>query len=236
MDELTLYRGLRPDPPDLAPVQARARARVLGGLSPSPSRPRRRRRFVLTAAVATACAGAVTATVLLTEGGAQPARTPHPAQPGGPAWTVNQLSGKAVRVTVRELNHPAELQRALRADGVPADVRVVPLQVKHSTRTVHGHRITDTSVGPACTYMRPVPPSVPVHGALTNTEPSGGLDGTAFVVHPAAIPHGYALTIEAGRPTDPQSQQRMDAAGVPYPMTEIGIGTVRGYCEPLSMP
>ncbi len=149
---------------------------------------------------------------------------------------MSEISGKAVRVTVRQMNNPAELQRTLRADGVPTYVRVVPIQVKHTTRTEHGHRYTDTEVGPACTYMRPVPPSVPVHGALTNTEPSGGINGTAFVVHPAAIPRGYALTIEAGRPTDPQSQQRMDAAGVPYPMMEIGIGTLRGYCEPLSMP
>lgn len=234
MDELTLFRGLRPDPPDLTPVQARARARVLSGLGPD--RPPRRRRFVLTAAVATACAGAVTATVLLTEGGTPPARTHHPAGPAGPPWTVSQISGKAVRVTVRQLNNPAELQRTLRADGVPAYVRVVPLQVKHTTRMVRGHRVTDTSVGPACTYMRPAPSSVPVRGALTNTEPSGGLDGTAFVVHPAAIPRGYALTIEAARPTDPQTRQRMDAAGTPYPMMSLGIGTFRGYCEPLTMP
>jgi hypothetical protein len=231
MDELMLFRELRPDSPDLAPVQVRAR--VLTGLSPN--RPRRGRRFVLTATVATACAGAVATTVLLTDGGAQPARTSPPARPGGPAWTVSQLSGQAVRVTVRELNHPADLQRALRADGVPAYVRVVPLQVKRTTRTVHGHQVTDLSVGAACTYMRPVPSSVPVRGALTNTEPSGGLDGTAFVVHPAAIPRGYALTIEAGRPTDPLSRERMDASGTPYPMMSIGIGTAQSHCEPLSM-
>ena len=44
------------------------------------------------------------------------------------------------------------------------------------------------------------------------------------------------LTIEAARPTDPLLQKRMDAAGTPYPMISIGIGTVRSYCEPLSMP
>jgi hypothetical protein len=231
MDELMLFRELRPDSPDLAPVQARTRARVLGGLSPN--RPRRRRRFVLTATVATACAGAVAATVLLTQGGGQPARTPHQARPAGPAWTVSQLSGKAVKVTVRQLDNPAELQRTLWADGVPAYVRVVPLHEKQSSRTVHGHRVTDTSVGPACTYMRPVPSSVPVRGALTNTEPSGGLDGTAFIVHPAAIPRGYALTIEAVRPADPATQRRMAASGVTYPMMSIGIGTVRSQCEPL---
>ena len=233
MDELTLYRGLRPDPPDLTPVQARARARVLDDLGPG--RPRRRR-YVLRAAVATACAGTVAATVLLTQGGGQPARTHRPAGPAGPPWTVSQISGQAFRVTVRQMNNPAELERTLRADGVPTYVRVVPLQVKQTTRTVHGHRVTDASVGPACTYMRPAPSSVPARGALTNTEPSGGLDGTAFVVHPAAIPRGYALTIEADRPTDPQIRHRVDAAGVPYPMMSIGIGTFRGYCEPLTMP
>ena len=149
---------------------------------------------------------------------------------------MSQLSGKAVRVTIRELDHPADLQRTLRADGVPTYVRVVPLQVKHSTRTVHGHQVTGTSVGPACTYMRPAPSSVPARGALTDTEPSGGRDSTAFVVHPAAIPRGYALTIEADRPTDPLIRERMAASGVTYPMTDIGIGTVRSSCEPLSMP
>ena len=60
------------------------------------------------------------------------------------------------------------------------------------------------------------------------------LDGTAFIVHPAAIPRGYALTIEAVRPTDPATQRRMAASGVTYPMMSIGIGTVRSQCEPLS--
>jgi hypothetical protein len=234
MDELTLYRELRPDPPDLTPVQARARARLLDGLAPG--RPRPQRRHVLRAAVATAGAGAIAATVLLTHGGGPPAVAHRPAGPPGPPWTVSKISGKAFRVTVRQMDNPAELQRTLRADGVPAYVRVVPLQIKHTTRTVHGHRYTDTSIGPACTYMKPAPSSVPALGALTNTEPSGGLDGTAFVVHPAAIPRGYAVTIEAGRPTDPQTRQRMDAAGTPYPMMSLGIGTFRGYCEPLTMP
>lgn len=234
MDELTLFRRLRPDSPDLTPIRARARARVLGALSPN--RPRRRRRLVLRAAVATASAGAVAATVVLTQSGGQQARPHRPAGPAGPPWTVSQISGQAIRVTVRQLNDPAELQRTLRADGVPTYVRVVPIQVKRIIRTVHGHRVTDAEVGPTCTYVRPVPSSVPVRGALTNTEPSGGLDGTAFVVHPAAIPRGYALTIEAGRVTDPQSQRRMDAEGVPYPMIETGIGTLRSHCEPLSLP
>jgi hypothetical protein len=50
------------------------------------------------------------------------------------AWTVTKRPGGAIGVTVRDLRDPAGLQRALRADGVPATVTYPQARIPASCR------------------------------------------------------------------------------------------------------
>jgi hypothetical protein len=118
MDELTLFRGLRPDPPDLTLVQARTRARVLTGLSPDPKRPRRRRRLTLTLSVAAAAAVVTTVVPSVLFGGAS-------ASLVTPAYAVTRNGDGTVGLKIYDIAGAADaasLQRALHHEGVPAIV------------------------------------------------------------------------------------------------------------------
>jgi hypothetical protein len=81
----------------------------------------RRRIPVLAGALASAGAAVLAVTTLL-PGAHQPA--PQPSTPPAQlaAWTVTRQADGTIRVTIFELRDPAELQRQLRADGVPASV------------------------------------------------------------------------------------------------------------------
>jgi hypothetical protein len=80
---------------------------------------RARRRFPgVAGALAVAAAAAVAVTTLLPSSH-QPG---HPAPAQLTAWTVATQADGGVRVTIHQLRNPAGLQRALRADGVPASV------------------------------------------------------------------------------------------------------------------
>jgi hypothetical protein len=84
---------------------------------------RARRRIPLLTGAAAVAAGAVLAVTALLPGGHQPV----PRSSAAPtaqlaAWTVTKQADGTIRVTVFELRDPAELQRQLHADGVPASV------------------------------------------------------------------------------------------------------------------
>jgi hypothetical protein len=81
----------------------------------------RRRIPVLAGALAVVAAAALAVSALL-PGAHQPAPqlSIRPAQLA--AWTVTRQADGTIRVTIRELRDPAELQRQLRADGAPASV------------------------------------------------------------------------------------------------------------------
>ena len=88
----------------------------------------RRRMAGIAGATALAAGAVLTAVALLPGGDAGQAGTAHLASPYGPvrfqtaAWTVTREPDRTVTVLVRQLSDPAGLQRALRADGVPAAV------------------------------------------------------------------------------------------------------------------
>jgi hypothetical protein len=121
-DEISMLTALRPAPPaDAEQIRQRARGRLEAALAAAPPsragrRSPNRRRLVLGAAGAVAAAGALIAVPAMLPGGAGSLVTK--------AWAVQRNSGGTITVTIpKALSDQAGLQRALRADGVPAYVR-----------------------------------------------------------------------------------------------------------------
>jgi len=184
MDELTLYRGLRPDPPDLAPVQARARARVLTGLTPD--RPRRRRRLALSlsAVAVAACAATVVPSVLLSG--------------GTPAYAVTRNPDGSVNVKISDITDAADaagLQQALRAEGIRTVV-----WAGTDNQTPPGNPFCQAPAGnlePKAVQKAVVtefPTDVPP-GIYLVPNGTAGQDPrwVGFVIRPAAMPKGSVL-------------------------------------------
>lgn len=85
----------------------------------------RRQIPILTGALALV-AGAVLAVTSLLPGGHQPTSKPSTQLPAQlAAWTVTRQADGTIRVSIRELRDPAELQRQLREDGVAASVTLL---------------------------------------------------------------------------------------------------------------
>lgn len=129
----------------------------------------RARRFITRGAGALALvAGAAVALTSLTPAGHQPIAKP-------PAWTVARLTDGSISVRIRQLADPAGLQRALRADGVPATV------------TLPGH------LNRAC---RPYPASKAVLHMVFLPPPGPAPARTVWVViDPSALPAGTGARI-----------------------------------------
>jgi hypothetical protein len=132
---------------------------------------RARRRVPLAAAALGAAAVAAFAVTAALPAGAPGAQLA--------AWTVARQANGSIQVTIRELRDPAGLQRTLRADGVPAAVSFSGQQ------------------NPACQ-------GYPFDGSQSQrrqllgsvvTAPANGRD--AMVIHPAALPSGAGLAINA---------------------------------------
>ncbi|HEX3488496.1 MAG TPA: hypothetical protein VHU92_04115 [Streptosporangiaceae bacterium] len=122
-DEITMLTALRPDPPaDAEQIRQRAGRRLEVALTAAApyreARPSRSRKLIFGAAAVAAAAGAAIVVPAVLPGSAGPLVTR--------AWAVTRGPDGAVTVTFpfrRALHDQAGLQRALRADGVPAYVR-----------------------------------------------------------------------------------------------------------------
>lgn len=167
------------------------------------ARRHRRRASALTAALAVVAAGAGTAATLSGAShpaGSNPARsnlagshTPGPAATVRlDAWSVSQQANGDIRVTVKELNDPAGLQRALRADGVPASVTFLAQPNTACSPYPHG---TDASL-----LARIFPPSGTVRHLAGG--PNVGTGGQGLVIDPAAIPATAGLQLAWSRVGD----------------------------------
>jgi len=158
----------------------------------------RRRIAGLAGAAAIAGAAALTTALLLPGGAGQPAASgPGPAAsvtPPGPArlaaWTVTRGPGRTVTILIRQLRDPAGLQRALRADGVPAAV------------AFQGGTLSDTPPLPKQCLDTSL--SDEANAQLQNKilgqsfmDPRHGI---ALVIHAAEIPDGIGLnlTVQSG--------------------------------------
>lgn len=170
MDEIDLFTNLRPAPPgEAAHMRLRVGRRLDAALTP-PGTPRqvrasRTRRRVAGLGVAMAAAGiaiAVPATLLGADGTA-------------PAWAVQRGPQDTIIVTVTRTFHgQAGLQRALRADGVPAYARSLA----------------------RCVWIPPggIKQIRDDPKALT-TGPGRAAEFGVIIIHPAEIPKGWGVLI-----------------------------------------
>jgi hypothetical protein len=239
--ELTLFTELKPPVPEVGPIQARARARVVDDLRANRSRgrrfalragpdhtfrpgpwPKRRIRLAAAAAIVAVAAGAAgLTTALLPSGPASHAR-PGLSQPAhSPAkadWVVQRQPSGDFTVTLHELGDPAALQRALRAHGISAYVFAVPYEVLKVSSIVHGHRVTGYVQRPvsncATRPWRPLPKRDWIHAAEAASEPYPVPGGFAFDINPAGIPHGASLTLSVGVWADPAAHGNNHIEGV----------------------
>jgi hypothetical protein len=139
----------------------------------------RRRISTLAAALAVAVGAAVAVTALL------PASHPASHQPAAQltAWTVVKRPDGDISVTIRELFHPAGLQRKLRADGVPASVTFYPGRgYPSSCRPYRASRALLKEVFPS-------PLGAPT--AAIVIRPSAVPTGTAVYIDDFSNPYGY---------------------------------------------
>jgi len=142
------------------------------------------RRRVPAAAAALAVAGGAALGVTALEPSGHPAPTAagkagsHPAVVRLAAWTVAKQANGDIVVTIRQLQHPAQLQATLRADGLPAHV------------SFSGH--PDSAVCRPYTNSRYASTKF-LYRTLTWTLTRGGSD--VFTIHPSQLPSGAGLSI-----------------------------------------
>jgi hypothetical protein len=158
---------------------------------PTPGRGPRGRRFARPALIAAAAAATAAAVALALLPGHTPARTHHGGQgsPALTAWTVTDLHHGVLHVTIRELRDPAGLRQALRADGVPANVKFLRHDFTATTSTrglpkgCLNPRMSNRANAELQAKIMPMHPM-----------PAGGV---AVNIRPAAIPHGIGLYLKA---------------------------------------
>lgn len=144
---------------------------------------RTRRRRAGVAGITAAAGAAALAAVMLVPGTA-------PTQTRLAAWTVTARPDDTVQVTIRQLDNPAGLQQALRADGVPARVAFGGAVVSTDAKLPRGcmaPRIPDAQN--AALQEKIIPEQHPM--------PASGL---ALTIRKSAIPHGIGiyLTVQNG--------------------------------------
>lgn len=130
----------------------------------------RRRVPGLAGALAVAAAAALAVTALAVPGHQQR----HPAAAQLAAWTVVKLPDGDIRVSIVKLQHPAALQRKLRAEGVPASILTSPPGPcrPYPASSALLHKVFPGS-------YRPGPPPPP----------------DVIVIHPSALPGGTGVQL-----------------------------------------
>jgi hypothetical protein len=195
MNELDMFTALRPEP---GPVDVTgSRDKLTAAITETPAR-RRKTRFVMAGGLATAAAAAAIVVPSVLPGGAGLAK----------AWAVDRSQDGTVQVTIQQaFGNLAGLQQTLRADGVPAIVKVVPwkiTEVNGGTRAVQ-----------SCGYASlPAESEAVQHAVITNPVVTGVKayagpkdsvrkvkatlpDVSVWTINPAAMPRGSIVFIEA---------------------------------------
>jgi hypothetical protein len=154
---------------------------------PRAARRSRRRRLAVPALIGVAAA-AVAAVVALD-------LTGSPAPPGQgkltlAAWSVVREPHGLLKVTIRQLRDPAGLERTLRADGLPANVRFVHhfFQPSNSNDIPKGCLPPHLSSQAIAKVDEKLIPNVNVPEA------------DAAIIRPSALPHGIGLYLKAWAP------------------------------------
>jgi hypothetical protein len=151
----------------------------------------RRRIPVLTGALAVVAGAAALALTTLLPGVHQPIPRPGTLPSAQlAAWTVTRQADGTIRVTIRELRDPAELQRQLRADGVPASVTLAG-QENPSCRPYPASPALRKRVLSITFDVIPLPHQGP---PPSNSPPQPNLV-LVFHINPAALPAGTGVQI-----------------------------------------
>jgi hypothetical protein len=153
---------------------------------------RARRRIPLLAGAAAAAAGAVLAVTALLPGAQQPSPQQPSPQPTAQlaAWTVAKQADGTIRVTIFELRDPAELQRQLSADGVPASVTLIG-QENPSCRPYPASAAQRKRVLSITFDIVPLPHQ----GPPPSTSPPQPNLVLVFHINPSALPPGTGVQI-----------------------------------------
>jgi hypothetical protein len=209
MDEITLFSTLRPEPAsDLGPLRQQAEARldqVMRRTKPGRAPAARRNRLLLAGAVALAACAAIVAPAVIPGN--------HAASPGNDAgsfitaaWAVQPNPDGSVSVTLKDVGDPAGLQRALRSDGIQADVVSPPLKAAwvNGTRMEYatcmyplsGRWFASPQIQQAAVTWNPsvAPANNPASNPAGSTTPTG-TSGEVAIIHPSAMPSGSVLFI-----------------------------------------
>jgi hypothetical protein len=188
MDEITLYTALRPQAPDNAgELTGAVRQRLAGEFGPAERRARHRpgRRRLLVAAGAIAAAAA--AAIAIVQAG--PGR--DTGQVVTAAWVVKHNANGTVKITLKQAKDAAGLQRALRADGIPAYVRIGPWAWNPSQPfTAWSAQECDQAGGGPPVARKVLEEVFPF--------PAGGDPGQGYAetIRPSAIPAGDSILIQ----------------------------------------
>ena len=186
LTEAAPARHLPLDGPD-SPAAVRLYQQITTQLSPG--RPPRHRYAV--PALLGVAAAAVAAAVALALAAGSPAG--HGGGQGGvtlAAWSVVREPHGLLKVTIRQLRNPAGLERTLRADGVPANVRFVHrfFQPTNSNDVPKGCLPPHLSSQAIAKVDEKLVPNVNVPEA------------DAAILRPSALPHGTGLYLKAWAP------------------------------------
>jgi hypothetical protein len=202
VDEITTLRELRPAPTaaDLEAMRRAARQRFAAGTRSD--RARRGRRPVLAGGLAAAAAASAATVLVLTSGSAVPGRqaTGHAGTVVTTAWTVREDADGTVTIYLREYANPAGLQQALRADGINAIVRPVPVALQSvglagALPGSQGKNKQPLRVPrPTCMYATANDAPAAVQSAVV-TLAARDLPAARFVIHPTEMPQGSALLL-----------------------------------------
>jgi hypothetical protein len=129
------------------------------------------------------------------------------------AWTVTELAGGNISVTVRQLKDPAGLQRTLRADGVPASVTFASQQNLACQPYPGGTPRSPLTAGPGTHLLKRVFPQpykelslLPIPRGPRNVQPAHGrppglphlsLNHAVVVIDPSALPRNAGVQLGA---------------------------------------
>jgi hypothetical protein len=158
------------------------------------ARDKRRRARRWMAGVGACCAAAGAAVVLALAAGSPPAPArPQPGHPQLAAWTVRTNPDGTVTFTLRNTSHPAQLQHALAAAGVPAIVRWGQIcqaggPGQHHLMSTEGFVKVKTPTAPS---------GITSYFALLGGSAASPDLGWSWTVIPSKIPRGGEFVISA---------------------------------------
>ena len=190
LTEAAPARHLPPDGPD-SPAAVRLYQQITAR-PPAVVLPPRRDRFAVPALIGGVAAITVAAAMALALT-SSPAAPGHRGGQGGvtlAAWSVVKEPHGLLKVTIRQLRDPAGLERTLRADGVPANVRFVHhfFQPSNSNDVPKGCLPPHLSSQAIAKVDEKLIPNVTVPEA------------DAAIIRPSALPHGVGLYLKAWAP------------------------------------